>query len=271
MDAAAMPQDSTLHNGMIHATAAVDPSARLGTGVTIGAYSVIGADVEIGDGTVIGAHCTIDGPTRIGRDNHIHGHAAIGGEPQDKKYRGERSELVIGDRNSIREFTTINRGTGDGGGVTRIGNDNWILAYAHIAHDCQVGNHTIFGNGATLGGHVTVEDHVVVGGLAAVHQFCRVGKLSMLGGCSKAVQDVPPFMLVDGNPAETRTINKVGLERNQVSEEVQNALRQAYKILFREGLTISNALTRIEADLPQLPEVRHLVHFARTSSRGISK
>src|SRR4030095_11088460 len=178
--------------------------------------------------------------------------------------------VEIGDDNTFREYVTVNSATADGG-VTRVGSHNHILAYAHVAHDCVLGNHIIMSNVATLAGHIVVEDHAVVGGLAAVHQFCRIGKMSIIGGCSKVVQDVPPFMLVDGNPAETRTINKVGLERNGVSEEAQTALRQAYKILFREGLTISNALVRIEKELPLLPEIQHLVKFARASERGISK
>src|SRR4030095_11876270 len=174
--------------------------------------------------------------------------------------------VEIGDDNTFREYVTVNSATADGG-VTRVGSHNHILAYAHVAHDCMLGDHIVMSNVATLAGHIVVEDHAVVGGLAAVHQFCRIGKMSIIGGCSKVVQDVPPFMMVDGNPAETRTINKIGLERNGVSEEAQAALRQAHKILFREGLTIPNALAKIDSDLPKLAEVQHLVDFVRTSKR----
>jgi UDP-N-acetylglucosamine acyltransferase len=189
---------------------------------------------------------------------------------QDLKWKGGVTRTEIGDGNTFREYVTIHSATGDGE-VTRVGSHNHILAYCHIAHNCTLGDHVIMSNVATLAGHVTVEDHAVVGGLVAVHQFCRIGKLSMIGGCSKIVQDVPPFMIVDGNPGETRTINKVGLERHGVSEEGQSALRQAYKILFREGLTIPNALAKIEKELPPLPEVKHLIQFVRSSERGISK
>ena len=176
----------------------------------------------------------------------------------------------IGDDNTFREYVTIHSATGDGE-MTKVGSHNHILAYCHIAHNVALGNNIIMSNVGTLAGHVTVEDHAVIGGLAAVHQFCRIGKMSMIGGCSKVVQDVPPFMLADGNPAETRTINKVGLERNGIAEDAQAALRQAYKILFRDGLTIPNALARIEKEVPPLAEIQHLVKFVRASERGISK
>ena len=176
----------------IHASAVVDPSARIGNGVSIGAFTLVGPGVEIGDGTSVGAHCSIQGPTRIGRDNRIHGHAAIGGDPQDKKFEGERAELVIGDRNVIREFTTINRGTGNGGGITRIGDDNWLLAYVHVAHDCQVGNGCIFSNNATLAGHVEIGDQVILSGFAGIHQFCRIGAHAFIGMGAFVNGDVPP-------------------------------------------------------------------------------
>src|SRR5690606_37694443 len=180
----------------IHASAVVDPSARIGKGVSIGAFTLVGPGVEIGDGTSIGAHCSILGPTRIGRDNRIHGHAAIGGDPQDKKFQGEHAELVIGDRNVIREFTTINRGTGNGGGITRIGDDNWLLAYVHVAHDCQVGNGCIFSNNATLAGHVEIGDQVILSGFAGIHQFCRIGAHAFIGMGAFVNGDVPPYVLV---------------------------------------------------------------------------
>src|SRR6185503_3510858 len=180
------------------------------------------------------------------------------------KWKGGITRTVIGDENTFREYVTIHSATNDGDATT-IGSKNHILAYCHVAHDCRLGNHIIMSNVGTLAGHVTVEDHAVVGGLAAVHQFCRVGRMAIIGGCSKVVQDVPPFMLADGNPAETRTINKVGLERNGVSDEAQTALRHSYKILFREGLTIPNALAKIESEMPPLPEILHLVNFVRAS------
>jgi UDP-N-acetylglucosamine acyltransferase len=255
---------------MIHQTAVIHPNAKIGAGCHIGPYCIIGEHVEIGEKCQLHSHVVIDGHTRLGRNNEVFPFASIGLKTQDLKWKGGLTRTEIGDDNVFREYVTIHSATAEGE-TTSVGSKNHILAYCHLAHNVHLGNNVVMSNVATLAGHVTVEDHAVIGGLAAIHQFCRIGKMSIIGGCSKVVQDVPPFMLVDGNPAETRTINKVGLERNQVSEEVQNALRQAYKILFREGLTISNALTRIEADLPQLPEVRHLVHFARTSSRGISK
>jgi UDP-N-acetylglucosamine acyltransferase len=255
---------------MIHPTAIVHPKAQLGSGCEIGPYCVIGENVALGDGCKLHSHIVIDGHTKLGRENEIFPFASLGLKTQDLKWKGGITRTEIGDGNTFREYVTIHSATGDGE-VTRVGSHNTILAYCHIAHNCTLGDRIIMSNVATLAGHVTVEDHAVVGGLAAVHQFCRIGKMSMIGGCSKIVQDVPPFMIVDGNPGETRTINKVGMERHGISEEAQNALRQAYKILFREGLTIPNALVKIESDLPKLPEVLHLLNFVRTSERGISK
>ncbi|HTD67084.1 MAG TPA: acyl-ACP--UDP-N-acetylglucosamine O-acyltransferase, partial [Candidatus Limnocylindria bacterium] len=223
---------------------------------------------------VLGPHCklhshvVLDGHTKLGARNEIFSFASIGLKTQDLKWKGGVNHLDIGDENTFREYVTINTSTSDGG-VTRVGSKNHILAYSHIAHDCTLGNHIVMSNVATLAGHIVVEDYAVIGGLAAVHQFCRIGKMSIIGGCSKIVQDVPPFMMIDGNPADTRTINKVGLERNGVAEETQNALKHAYKVLFRDGLTTANALTRIEAELPQSPEIVHLVSFARSSERGL--
>jgi UDP-N-acetylglucosamine acyltransferase len=195
---------------------------------------------------------------------------SIGKQTQDLKWKGGAPRLEIGDHNTFRECVTVNLATADGD-ATSIGSRNHILAYSHIAHDCRLGDDIIMSNVATLAGHITVGDRAVIGGLAAIHQFCRIGKFSMIGGCAKVVQDVPPFMIVDGNPGETRTINKVGLERHGIGEEAQAALRQAYKILFREGLTIPNALARIEQALPPLPEIVHLVEFVRTSERGLCR
>ena len=255
---------------MIHPTAIIHSKAQIGSGCEIGPYCVIGEHVALGDGCKLHSHVIVDGHTKFGEANEIYPFASIGLKTQDLKWKGGITRTEIGDGNTFREYVTIHSATGDGE-VTRVGSHNHILAYCHIAHNCTLGNHIIMSNVATLAGHVTVEDHAVVGGLAAVHQFCRIGKLAMIGGCSKVVQDVPPFMIADGNPAETRTINKVGMERNGIPEEAQNALRQAYKILFREGLTIPNALAKIEKELPSLPEIKHLVQFIRASERGISK
>ena len=255
---------------MVHHTAIIHPKAQIGPQCEIGPYCVIGEHVALGDGCKLYSHVVIDGHTKLGRENEIFPFASIGLKTQDLKWKDGVTRAEIGDGNTFREYVTIHSATGDGE-VTRVGSHNYILAYCHIAHNVTLGSHVIMSNVATLGGHVTVEDHAVIGGLAAVHQFCRVGKMSMIGGCSKIVQDVPPFMIVDGNPGETRTINKVGLERHGLSEEAQNALRHAYKILFREGLTIPNALAKIEQELPKLPEMQYLVNFVRTSERGISK
>lgn len=255
---------------MIHPTAVIHPKAQLGANCHIGPYCVIGEHVVLGEECRLHSHVVIDGHTTLGKRNEIFPFASIGLKTQDLKWKGGTTRTKIGDNNTFREYVTIHSATSDGE-TTEVGSNNHILAYCHLAHNVVLGNHVIMSNVATLAGHVTVEDHVVIGGLAAVHQFCRVGKMSIIGGCSKVVQDVPPFMLADGNPAETRTINKIGLERNGVSEDAQSALRQAFKILIREGLTISNALARIEAELPNLPEILHLTQFVRTSSRGISK
>jgi len=255
---------------MIHPTAIIHPNARIGADCEIGPYCVVGEHVELGERCRLHSHVVIDGHTRLGRENEIFPFASIGLKTQDLKWKGGLTRTEIGDRNTFRECVTVNSATHDGE-ATVIGSDNHILAYSHIAHNVTLGNHIIMSNVATLAGHIVVEDHVVIGGVVAIHQFCRVGKLAMIGGCSKVVQDIPPYMIGDGNPAETRTINKVGLERNGVSAEAQTALRQAYKTLFREGLTIPNALAKIEKELPPLPEIQYLVKFVRASERGISK
>ena len=254
----------------IHSSAVIHPQAQIDAGCKIGPYCVIGEHVALGPGCCLHSHVVIDGHTTLGRENEIFPFASLGLKTQDLKWQGGITRTQIGDHNTFRESVTINSATNDGE-VTTVGSKNHILAYSHIAHNVTVGNHVIMSNVATLAGHVTVEDYAVIGGLAAIHQFCRIGRMSIIGGCSKVVQDVPPFMMADGNPAQTRTINKVGMERNGISEEAQAALKQAYKILFREGLTISNALARIEAELPLLPEIKHLIHFTRNSERGISK
>ena len=255
---------------MIHPTAIVHPHAKIGAGCHVGPYCVIGEHVTLGANSKLHSHVVIDGHTRLGKENEIFPFACIGLQTQDLKWRGGITRTQIGDRNTFREYVSIHSATGDGE-VTTVGSDNHILAYCHIAHNVTVGSHVIMSNVATLAGHVTVEDYAVIGGLAAVHQFCRIGTMAMIGGCSKVVQDIPPYMIGDGNPAETRTVNKVGMERNGVSEAAQTALRHAYKILFRERLTIPNALTKIEKKLPLSPEVKHLIQFVRASERGIGK
>lgn len=254
----------------IHPTAIVHPEAMIGSGCIVGPYCVIGEKVQLGAGCRLHSHVVIDGDTVLGEKNIIFPFASIGLQSQDLKWKGGRTRTVIGNHNTIREYVSIHSAT-EAGEETRIGSHNHILAYCHLAHNVVLGNHIIMSNVATLAGHVRVEDFVVIGGLAGVHQFCRVGKMSIIGGCSKVVQDVPPFMMADGNPAVTRTVNKVGLDRNSVSEESQSALKKAYKILFREGLTISNALKKIEQDLPPTAEILHLIEFVKGSERGLSK
>jgi UDP-N-acetylglucosamine acyltransferase len=255
---------------MIHSTAVIHKKAQVGAGCVIGPYCVIGENVVLGDNCHLHSHVVLDGHTTLGEGNEIFPFASLGLKTQDLKWKGGITRTQIGSRNTFREYVTIHSATSDGE-VTTVGSHNHILAYCHIAHNVTLGDHIIMSNVATLAGHIVVEDRAVIGGLAAVHQFCRIGTMSIIGGCSKVVQDVPPYMLADGNPARARTINKVGLERNGVSEESQAALKQAYKILFREGLTIPNALSKIESTLPPLPELRRLADFVRASERGISK
>jgi UDP-N-acetylglucosamine acyltransferase len=254
---------------MVHATAQIADGVKLGADVEIGAYCVVAADVEIGDGTVLGPHVVVNGPTRIGRGNHIHAFASIGGDPQDKKFEGERSELVIGDRNRIREFVTINRGTGQGGGATRIGDDNWIMAYVHIAHDCQVGNHTVFSNNATLAGHVVIGDHVILSGFSGVHQFCRIGEHAFIGMGCLVNGDVPPFVIMANEYGRPRGINTEGLKRRGFSPERIAGIRRAYKVLYMSGLQLSEArdeLTRIAAESP---DVTTMIEFLQQAQRPI--
>jgi UDP-N-acetylglucosamine acyltransferase len=255
---------------MVHPTAIIHPKAKIGANCVIGAYCVIGGQVTLGRGCRLHSHVVIDGHTKLGKDNEFFPFACIGLKTQDLKWRGGVTRTEIGDGNTFREYVTIHSATG-GGEVTRVGSHNHILAYCHIAHNCELGNHIIMSNLATLAGHVMVEDYAVIGGLVGVHQFCRIGKMAMVGGCSKVVQDVPPYMQADGNPAETRTINKTGMDRRGIPKTTQTALRQAYKILFREGLTVSNAAAKVMKELPASPELRHLIQFIRASRRGISK
>jgi len=255
---------------MIHPTAIISSQARIGTGCHIGPYCVIGENVTLGDACRLHSHVVVDGHTQLGAGNELFPFTAIGMKTQDLKYKGGAPRLEIGEHNVFREGVTVHCGTNDGE-ATVIGSHNLFIIHAHVAHDCILGNHIIMSGYAGLAGHCVVEDHAILAGYVAVHQFCRIGKFSMIGGCSKIVQDVPPFMIVDGNPGETRTINKIGLERAGFSDETQSALRAAYKLIFREGLSTSNALAKVEADLPPLPEVRHLVQFVRNSPRGVCK
>jgi len=252
----------------IHPTAIVHPKAQLGEGCQIGPYCIIGENVVLGRNCHLHSHVVIDGHTVLGEGNDIYPFASVGLKTQDLKWKGGVTWTRIGDFNTIREYASIHSATYDGN-ATIVGSHNAIMASSHIAHDCRIGSHIIISNYAGITGHVTIEDHAVVGGMVGVLQFLRVGRMSMSGACSKAMQDVLPYMIVDGNPAVAHGINKVGLERKGVSEEAQTALRRAFKILCREGLSVTNALARIEAELPPLPEIKHLVEFCRTSQRGV--
>ena len=254
---------------MIHPTAIIHPQAQISADCEIGPYCVIGENVVLGSRCRLHSHVVIGGHTRLGQENEIYPFASIGLKTQDLKWKGGLTRTEIGDHNTIRECVTIHSATGDGE-ATIIGSHTNILASSHIAHNVVIGNRVIISM-AAIAGHVIIEDCALVGGLAAVHQFCRIGTMALVAGCTKVVQDVAPYIIVDGNPAEARAINKVGLERNGLSEEAQAALRQAYKILFRDGLTTSNALARIEKELPALPEIQHLLQFVRTSERGVTK
>ncbi len=254
---------------MIHPTALIDPAARIGSKVEIGAYSIIGPDVEIGDGTIIGPHVVIKGHTRIGRDNRIFQFCSLGEVPQDKKYAGEPTRLEIGDRNTIREFCTFNLGTVQDLGVTRIGDDNWIMAYVHIAHDCQVGNKTTFANNSQLAGHVTVEDWAILGGFTGVHQFCRIGAHVMTAVGSVILQDVPPYLMAAGNTAQPYGINVEGLKRRGFAPDALLALKRAYRTLYKSGLLLEEAKQKLAEEGKTQPEVLRFVEFLEQSKRGI--
>jgi UDP-N-acetylglucosamine acyltransferase len=253
----------------VHPSAIVDPAARLEGDVTIGPLAVIGADVEIGAGSRVGAHALVQGPTRIGRDNHIGAYTSIGGDPQDKKYRGGRSELEIGNGNTFHEFVTINRGTAEGGGVTRIGDDNWVMAYAHIAHDCRIGSHTIFANNATLAGHVEIGDWVVLGGFAGVHQFCKVGAHAFAAMYAAINRDVPPFIYVAGQFAVPRGVNAEGLKRRGFEASRISAIKRAYRTLYMSHNTLEDARTALAAQAQSSGDVRALCDFIDKSERSL--
>jgi UDP-N-acetylglucosamine acyltransferase len=253
----------------IHPTAIVHPGARLGRDVEIGAYSLVGEHVEIGDGTRIGPHVVVSGHTRIGAGNRVFQFCSIGEEPQDKKYAGEPTRLEIGDHNVIREFCSFNTGTSQDTGVTRMGDHNWVMAYVHVAHDCVVGNHTIFANNATLAGHVHVDDYAILGGFTGVHQFCRIGAHVITGIASVVRQDVPPFLTVAGNPLAPHGVNAEGLKRRGFSAEALAGLKRTYKLLYRSGLTLAEAQAAIAAEAETLPELKPLADFLAVSGRGI--
>ncbi|MGQ9647497.1 MAG: acyl-ACP--UDP-N-acetylglucosamine O-acyltransferase [Thermodesulfobacteriota bacterium] len=257
---------------MIHPTAIVDPKAEIAGDVEIGPHSVIEKDVLIGEGTRIGPHVVIREGTRIGKQCQIFQFSSIGEAPQAFAYKGEKTYLLIGDQNIIRESVTLHRGTHQGGGKTVIGNNNFFMAYAHVAHDCHIGNQVVMANGATLGGHILVEDHAVIGGLAAVHQFCRIGTLAFISGVTGVVQDIPPYVLASGSRAQLFGLNTVGLKRHHFSEETLRALKKSYRTIFRSGLTLEKAIRQLSEDeISRIPEVQHLLQFIQNSKRGICR
>ena len=253
----------------IHPTAIIDPSAKIADSVEIGAYSIIGAGVEIAEKTWIGPHVVIQGPTKIGAENKLFQFSSIGEVPQDKKFHGETSFLEIGDRNTIREFATINRGTDDGGGTTRIGDDNWLMAYIHIAHDCQIGNNTIFANNASLAGHAIVEDFVILGGFTLVHQFCKIGQHAFCGMGSAITKDILPYLMVNGSPAHAHGLNSEGIKRKGFSKETLKALRDAYKLIYRSKKVVEQVKEELKPLADQFPEVQNMLTFLEESERGI--
>ncbi len=255
---------------LIHPTAIVAAGAEIGDGAVIGPYCVVSANAKIGAGTELKSHVVIEGHTTLGEKCVIHPFACVGGRTQDLKFKGGAPRVEIGDRTTIREYATVNAATFDGG-VTKVGNDCLLMTCSHVAHDCILGNRVIMANSVALAGHIVVEDFVIIGGLTGVHQFVRLGKMAIIGGMSRVVKDVPPFMMAEGNPLEVITINSVGLERAGVSEDVQTALKNAYKILYRLDLNTKQAMERLRVEIRMLPEVEHLVKFIEGSERGITK
>ncbi|MDO5057260.1 MAG: acyl-ACP--UDP-N-acetylglucosamine O-acyltransferase [Lautropia sp.] len=260
---------------LIHPTAVIDPRAELHESVQVGPYAVIGSQVRIGAGSIVGAHAVIEGPCTLGQNNRLHPFCSIGGAPQDKKYAGEQTSLEIGDGNTIREYVTINRGTVQDGGVTRVGNDNWIMAYVHIAHDCQVGNHTIFANTTNLAGHVQIGDWVILGGNSQVHQFCKIGAHAMTGTGSIVLQDIPTYVMASGNPLATHGINAEGLRRRGYGADEIAIIRRAYKVLYRQGLSLAEARSALQemadADAVQARCIAPLLAFLAGVTRGIAR
>jgi len=255
----------------VHPTALVEPGAELAAGVQVGAYAIVGSQVRVGFRTCVGSHTILEGRTEIGADCRIGSHVIIGAPPQDVKYHGEPTRLVIGDRTLVREFATIHRASTGGSGVTSIGPESFIMAYAHVAHDCQLGERVIMANQASLAGHVEIGRCAVIGGMSGVHQFVRIGEYAFLGACSAVLQDIPPFVKAQGNRAKPFGLNVVGLRRHGASAEAIQALKQAYRIVFLSGLNTSQALAQLEQELSGTPEVRRFVDFIKRSQRGISK
>ncbi|MDO8581082.1 MAG: acyl-ACP--UDP-N-acetylglucosamine O-acyltransferase [Candidatus Omnitrophota bacterium] len=259
-----------MENIHVHKTAIIHSGARISPGVSIGPYSIIEENVSLGDNVRVGSHCVITGQTTIGANCKIYTSAVVGSAPQDKKFSADDNVFLnIGENNVIREFVTINPGTVEGGGKTVIGNNNLLMAYCHIAHDCIVGNNCILANAATLAGHVILEDSAIIGGFSGIHQYCRLGRLCIVGGYSKAVQDVPPFSMVDGHPAKVVNINALGLKRAQFSLEKIRELKKAFRILFHSGLSKTNALERLTKEVAMSPEIEHLIFFVKTTKRGL--
>ena len=256
---------------MIHPTAIIQTGAKLAENVSIGPYTVVGEHVVIGSGTTVASHVVIEGWTEIGCDNQIYQFSSIGAAPQDLKYAGQETYLKIGDRNRFREFTTLNRGTAEGGGLTSVGNDNLFMAYSHVAHDCIVHDHVVLANGATLAGHVEIESAAILGGLTAIHQFCRVGCNSMTSGGSMVSQDIPPYTVAQGDRAKTVGLNLIGLKRRGFSEEAVRGIKKAYRMIFRSGLRLEEALEKIDAEIEMSPELDHFVSFIKNSQRGIAR
>jgi UDP-N-acetylglucosamine acyltransferase len=256
---------------MIHSTAIIHPGARLADNVTIGPYCVVGEHVVIGPGTVVAGHVVIEGWTEIGCDNQVFQFSSIGAAPQDLKYSGQKTHLKIGDRNRIREFTSLNRGTSEGGGLTSIGDDNLFMSYSHVAHDCIIHDHVVLANGATLAGHVEIESAVILGGLSAVHQFSRIGCHAMISGGSMVSQDIPPYTVAQGDRAKTVGLNLIGLKRRGFPEETVRGIKKAYRLIFRSGMRLEEALQKISEEMQMTPELDHFITFIRASQRGIAR
>ena len=256
---------------MIHPTAIIDSKADIDSNVDVGPYSIVGANVQIGSGTVIGSHVVIQPYVEIGPDCHIFQYASIGAVPQALKFQGEETYVKIGRGTVIREFVTVNRGTGFGGELTEVGEENLLMAYVHIAHDCKTGRKVILANNATLAGHIVIEDYVTVGGLVAIHQFVRIGNYAYIGGKSAVVKDIPPYVIAAGDRAKLHGLNSVGLKRHEFSQETLSSLKKAYRIIFRIGLTLNEAIERVKAEVEQVPEVDDMIRFIKSSERGITR
>lgn len=255
----------------VHPTAIIDPTAELGENVTVGPYTIIKEDTRIGNNTIIGPHVVVDQYTSIGSDCEIFQYASVGAAPQDLKYTGEKTYLKVGNGTIIREFATINRGTGVGGGITEVGEKNYLMAYAHVAHDCKTGHSVILANNTTLAGHIILGNHVTIGGLVAIHQFVKIGDHAYIGGKAAVVKDVPPFVIAAGDRARLHGLNKVGLKRNGFTPATLSALKKAYRIVFRIGLTLNEAVERVRAEVDQIPEVIQFIDFIKSSSRGMTR